>query len=110
MKFLAHHEALPHLVEQWVGSDTLAVAYHFFWYQGEFLQRSIQGMLQKLLFQILRQHRRLITIAFSHQDWMLGGEKYSFPTSKLIQAFERVLDSASDNNMRFLFFIDGLDE
>lgn len=110
MKFIATHSDLPKHLENWVGSQKLIIARYFFWNEGIPLQRSIEGLLRSLLYQILGSHRDLIFEAFPGRDWDLGGDKYQFPKDRLEQALMTLLGSTSNHGLKFFFLIDGLDE
>jgi hypothetical protein len=112
MKFIAHHPALRSSLNHWSGSRTLIIVQHFFWNHGSIEQRSLTGLLRSLLYQILKQQRQLFAVAFpvSEQEWVLGGESFSFSKSSLTQALERILNAVDDHNMSLFVLIDGLDE
>ena len=73
MKYVATHPDLPRHLGNWVGFQKLIIARYFFWNHGVPLQRSIEGLLRSLLFQILRFHPHLISETFTDQDWDMGG-------------------------------------
>lgn len=74
------------------------------------MQRSLNGLLRSLLYQVFRAYPDLIDQAFPNQDWMTGGPQYEFPQDALREALRIVLQKATENDFRLLFFIDGLDE
>ncbi|KAI5917475.1 hypothetical protein F4810DRAFT_704891 [Camillea tinctor] len=57
VKFIARHPRTKALLTRWAGSaDTLAVAVHFFWIAGTAIQKSWQGLLKSLLFDVCHKH------------------------------------------------------
>ncbi|KAK4446290.1 NACHT nucleoside triphosphatase [Podospora aff. communis PSN243] len=56
MKFLCNDYRTAENLRVWAGQDAhLVIAKHFFWNPGSSLQKSFEGLLQSLLFDILRQ-------------------------------------------------------
>ncbi|KAI0436768.1 hypothetical protein F4803DRAFT_571976 [Xylaria telfairii] len=63
MKFIARHSWTKHLLTRWAGSaDTLAVAVHFFWVAGTPIQKSWQGLLQSLFFDVCYKHPSVVPL------------------------------------------------
>ncbi|KAL6693661.1 hypothetical protein J3F84DRAFT_396049 [Trichoderma pleuroticola] len=63
MKYIAKHSQTKELLTQWAGSaDTLAVAVHFFWIAGTPIQKSWQGLLQSLLFDVCHKHPSVVPL------------------------------------------------
>lgn len=64
MKFISKHPQTTDLLAGWaVSPDTVAVAAHFFWIAGTPIQKSWQGLLQSLLFDLLRGHPHIVSLA-----------------------------------------------
>ncbi|KAH7074536.1 hypothetical protein BKA63DRAFT_414460, partial [Paraphoma chrysanthemicola] len=110
MRFIALHGKLRTALEPWVSGRQLIIAKYFFWNHGEWIQRSLEGLLRSLLLQILEHHRSLISVAFPRQSWLIGGAKFRFSTDSLLQALDRILDSADHKKLKLFFIIDGLDD
>lgn len=55
MKYLHRHENTLAALRTWAGGKQLVTASYFFWYAGADMQKSQQGLLQTLLYDILRQ-------------------------------------------------------
>ncbi|KAI8716496.1 hypothetical protein NCS52_00943700 [Fusarium sp. LHS14.1] len=105
MKFAAEHENTAKSLEDWAGSSQLFTASYYFWNQGFEMQKSQVGLLQSLLYQILRRAPTLIPHIFSndrldHERWEINELKTSF----------EALTKHSGLSTKFCFFIDGLDE
>ncbi|KAL7907897.1 hypothetical protein GGI35DRAFT_486861 [Trichoderma velutinum] len=115
MKFIAKHSQTKELLTQWAGSaDTLAVAVHFFWIAGTPIQKSWQGLLQSLLFDVCHKHPSVVPLicpsrweAAKAGQWQTAAEPWS--VSELTAAL-RALASADNMPLKICFFIDGLDE
>lgn len=115
MKFISRHPQTTELLARWAGSpDKVAVAAHFFWIAGTPIQKSWQGLLQSLLFDLLRGRPRVVSLATPSRwaaakagRWQAAAEPWSVPE---LAAALRALASADDLPLRMCFFIDGLDE
>lgn len=115
MKFISKHPQTTQLLAGWAGSpDTVAVAAHFFWIAGTPIQKSWQGLLQSLLFDLLRGHPHVVSLAAPNRwtaakarQWQTAAEPWSVPE---LAAALRALATADDLPLRMCFFIDGLDE
>lgn len=115
MKFIASHFQTKELLTSWAGSvDTLAVAAHFFWIAGTPIQKSWQGLLQSLLFDVFHKHPSVIPLISPNRwaaakagQWQTAAEPWS--VTELAAAL-RALASAKNILLKMCFFIDGLDE
>ncbi|KAM0421390.1 hypothetical protein ACHAPT_010744 [Fusarium lateritium] len=105
MKFAAEHAYTARALEEWAGSSQLYTASYYFWNQGFEMQKSQVGLLQSLLYQILRWAPTLIPHICS--DDRLDHERWEI--DELKRAFE-ALAKHSGLSTKFCFFIDGLDE
>ncbi|PNP59000.1 hypothetical protein THARTR1_01248 [Trichoderma harzianum] len=110
MKFLPEHQETKRHLRSWAGNQTLIVARFFFWYAGLPLQKSQEGLLRSLLFEILRQCPSLIprVLAIRSQFRDDYDDDDSWTPEELLSVCRGILGGASDS--RFCFFIDGLDE
>lgn len=123
MKFLTSRQQTTRLLEKWAGGRFLHVIEFYFWYLGTAMQKSQQGLLRGVLYQVLSQARDLIQTACPEQ-WKSVYENIK-PSGKnrfekegliydpwsdeeLVASIERLARFTSDH--RFCFFIDGLDE
>ncbi|KAI0861467.1 hypothetical protein F4860DRAFT_171896 [Xylaria cubensis] len=114
MKFLADHSQTRKLLERWADSKDLVIAAHYFWSAGTTMQKSQQGLLQSLLFDIFRNCPKSIPIVCpirwgdARHDKSLSSSK-PWTTSELSNTL-RALAVAENISLKFCFFIDGLDE
>ena len=110
MKFLARNATTIALLEGWAIPAKLVTASYYFWSPGSEMQKSQKGLLQHLLYQILKNCPDLIPQLCPGQ-WNAGGPPIlteCWSLDELQEAF-RLLSNV-DMETRFCFFIDGLDE
>ncbi|KAK2756844.1 hypothetical protein CKAH01_17129 [Colletotrichum kahawae] len=109
MKFISGHETTKSLATTWARPKPLLLASHFFWFGGTKLQKSQEGLLRTLLFQILSNAPQLISEVFP--DRVSGQFQYleSWSLEELSDAFER-LQALPTIPCRILILVDGLDE
>jgi DNA replication protein DnaC len=125
MKFLCHHQKTKEHLTTWAGNEEVIIAEYFFWNAGKNdLQKSQEGLLRSLLYQILRQCPDYIRLAFPGVWQCYNPTNAGFPGNPDIQldtemphTIPELLDSLtnvcklhSQSDKRLCFFIDGLDE
>ncbi|KIL85966.1 hypothetical protein FAVG1_10935 [Fusarium avenaceum] len=110
MKFLSVHQETRRCLRDWAGSRKLSIASCFFWYAGCHLQKSQEGLLRSLLFEILRQNPNLIPRVHDLLAQMddYNGRDWSWTCTDLLHVCQKLIESSPD--IAFSFFIDGLDE
>ena len=74
------------------------------------MQKSQEGLLRSILYQILRQCPDLIPFAAPNLSGPLGGPVKKLTVSKLLDAFHGISAHMATSNVNFCFFLDGLDE
>ncbi|KAN0112561.1 hypothetical protein V8E51_005512 [Hyaloscypha variabilis] len=103
MKYLCGHEVIRKVLGQWAGSERLIFASYFFWSAGYQVQKSQEGLLRSLLYQILKECPELIEMALP--SWWESDQS----VRDLSDAFDRI--AVQDLlPAKFCFFVDGLDE
>lgn len=112
MRFLVNDKRLLQLVQIWAGHNDVVIVKVFFWNAGSYLQKSQQGLLRSILFQMLSCQKRLINgicdtrlahllLDSKHEsEWTLQELDYG------IRALVRIMGM----NTRIFMIIDGLDE
>ncbi|KAF2446570.1 hypothetical protein P171DRAFT_357633, partial [Karstenula rhodostoma CBS 690.94] len=110
MKYLKDQPRLCEHLGTWLGDSTLIIVECFFWRHGDRVQRSIDGLLRSLLYHILKKCPKLVPTAFPNPEWLLGGSSYQFSRKALVDAFNRIINTLSDERLRLFIMIDGLDE
>ncbi|KAK5654647.1 hypothetical protein OQA88_6968 [Cercophora sp. LCS_1] len=110
MKYLADHSRTMEALKVWSSPRRLVVASHYFWSVGTSMQKSKQGLLQTLLYDIFRQLPDLIELT-CRERWLKTVEELDYDpwlVPELQQVLQRI--STQDVEVKFCFFIDGLDE
>lgn len=106
MKLISDDPKTQELLRQWSGSRELIVAKHFFWKPGEELQKSQDGLLRSILYDVLKQCPELIPAvleALPHRTFE------TWYTHELLDAFAS-LSRTAPTSFRLCLIIDGLDE
>jgi hypothetical protein len=111
MKFVAGAARTHELVNRWA-SPTIIVA-HYFWNSGSSIQRSQEGLLRSLLYDIFRQCPDLIPIACEERWHELDNPKFPgrpWSLASLTEALRNMKLEKIRKRANFCFFIDGMDE
>ena len=116
MKHISMHKDTQKALERWSNGRRLLVASYYFWCLGTPMQKSYEGLLQSILYDILRQCPDLIQ-AVCDDRWMdvtTGRYRNTIPWTlpELRACIEKLIDSKleSGQTLCFCLFIDGLDE
>ena len=122
MKYLYTHDATKEHLTRWAGGEEVLIAEYFFWNAGKNeLQKSQEGLLRSLIYQLLRKHPDSICHVFpdawQHCTRIMSNMQrhetaLGIPsdTAGLTIALERTCDALTQSKKRLCFFIDGLDE
>ncbi|KAH9885347.1 hypothetical protein F4778DRAFT_761171 [Xylariomycetidae sp. FL2044] len=113
MKFCADSSKTMKALQDWGGSKRVVVAAHYFWSPGTAMQKSLKGLLQALLLDILRQCPQLAPEIFPNRWSETGHDDVNDPAPWSIDALFHGLQSLARHSsvpFKFCFFIDGLDE
>lgn len=112
MKYLYGEQRTKEALRTWAGDAKLVTAGFFFWSVGTPMQKSQEGLLRSLLFEILRQCPDLIATACPER-WTFKPhatvEQQGWDLSELSEVISRLFTHAPEST-KFCFFIDGLDE
>lgn len=112
MKFIASHEQTRQALAGWAGDRKLLVARFYFWSSGSPLQRSQEGLLRCLLYQILSQAPEMIPNAVPRR-WQTASDSprttEPWDRREISDAFSNIING-NPLNVNICFFIDGLDE
>ncbi|KAK4097349.1 hypothetical protein N658DRAFT_293023 [Parathielavia hyrcaniae] len=114
MKFLVDHDDIPRYLAHQAGGSKVVIASYFFWINGTEMQKSQEGLLRSLLYDLLRQEPHLIRFTFPDQAQLLdmGYTEDQLPPwerHQLLASFRRLLHRGITGS-RVCIFIDGLDE
>ncbi|KAL2116945.1 hypothetical protein VTJ04DRAFT_9113 [Mycothermus thermophilus] len=119
MKYIYNHDQTKMRLQTWAGDERIITAYFFFWYAAKRrIQKSQEGLLRSLLYQILRQSPETIEHVFPDirllRDPKHGPIPHLFTILETVPGLLGLLRSACDGlktvGRRCCFFIDGLDE
>lgn len=108
MKFIADHLETRHYLQEWAGSREVLVASHYFTVYGTPMQRSLEGLLRSLLYDILKQQPAFIPKLLPTR-WELKLGQPEWTQSELESVLRRVAEE-TEVPVNICFFIDGLDE
>ncbi|KAI3322500.1 hypothetical protein HD806DRAFT_500240 [Xylariaceae sp. AK1471] len=111
VKFIAGHHRTAQELSAWSYPRPVCIVSHYFWSGGSVLQKSEQGLLQTLLYDIFRRCPDLLAKSCPER-WSSATNKSTNDNWSLIELRDVLKNIAtqSDIPMRFCFFIDGLDE
>lgn len=116
MKFIASNDRTMDCLRQWAAGKRIYIAKFFFWNAGSILQKSQEGLLRSLLFEILRQcpepgpkatelRSEALRLHGGLDTWDDAGP---WTCDELLFVCCHIGTYAKD--ARFMLFIDGLDE
>ncbi|GAB7324278.1 hypothetical protein MBLNU13_g08249t1 [Cladosporium sp. NU13] len=105
MAFIESHERTHDLLKIWAGGRRLHVLSFFFWRAGSEIQKSIPGVLQSLLYQLVRAKPEIISSLNSNEITSPGR---TWTHARLHRAIETALPHFREE--RIFVLIDGLDE
>lgn len=112
VKFLYDNPRTLLELQDWRGQKELVTTGFFFWNSGTKRQKSVEGLLQSLLYEILRKCPSLIPIV-APQRWQEQSLSHSEPApwfqGEMKDTFRRIQEQGTIS-AKFCFFIDGLDE
>lgn len=110
MKFVADHPTTTAYLKQWAGGNRLAICRYYFWNAGSDLQKSQEGLLRTLLFQLFKAAPQVID-SYAREEFrglLAPNNHLVWNVKDLITTLKTVLHRCSE--VRVCFFIDGLDE
>lgn len=112
MKYLFNHVETNKHLQIWAGATPLVQVSFYFWIPGQKMQKSIEGLLQTLLYHILSACPDLVSVLCperSVQPHTESGALRPWSLSELQKTFQ-IFRSRNDVTTKFYFHIDGLDE
>ncbi|KAI8632893.1 hypothetical protein F5Y19DRAFT_333100 [Xylariaceae sp. FL1651] len=112
MKYILHHPTTTKHLSSWSPNSRFIVASHFFWSAGLPIQRSREGLLRSLLYDILSRVPELISDICKENPTMFdqGGRMVKPWSIKWLEDVLRQVVTRKELPVKFCFFIDGLDE
>lgn len=111
MKFIDNSSCTTELLQKWAGPRQLIVASFYFWNTGTEMQKSQEGLLQSILYKILRHEPELIPNVLPSR-WRQDKLFHSNPPPWTLEELYAALDLLIQVKPKacFCIFIDGLDE
>jgi hypothetical protein len=112
MKYLYNHTETTKHLHAWSGTIPLVRASFYFWIPGQQMQKSLEGLLQTLLYHILHTCPSLVPILCRDRAIEQSREKVStqpWTLNELQKAFA-IFQTQSQVAANFYFHVDGLDE
>ena len=109
MKYLYHHEKTLTALKTWAGEKKLVTARFFFWHAGTDMQKSQKGLLQTLLFHILKECPQMVP-SVCPLRWKAEMQLTESWTQEELCKALKALKENDFVTTRFCFFVDGLDE
>ena len=115
MKFVDNHPTTMEKLQAWGKGYRLVKANHFFWVNGSPLQKSQEGLLRSLCFDILRQCPEILPQLcedrWANRDALTGTKCWGLAElQKMLVRLQTMELKVKDERVRFFFLIDGLDE
>ncbi|KAI1312022.1 hypothetical protein F5Y03DRAFT_262244 [Xylaria venustula] len=118
MKLISHHPTTLEDLRCWSGSQKLVTGRFYFWNSGTDLQKSQEGLLRSLIFEILRQcpelaiyvKHSLMRMSTTKDSTQLVLERLKKEGWLFRQLTEILSSMLSQSENKFFFIIDGLDE
>ena len=111
MSYVCQHPQTQRCLEFWSAGTTVVTPKFFFWNPGSSMQKSLQGLLRSLVYQILLENPDSITLITNLDDHSPDpfAPAHAWTERRLIRT---LLDSVQHlvNRRCVCFFIDGLDE
>jgi hypothetical protein len=109
MKFLHQDAGLQDALKTWAGNARLITVSFYFWNAGSSLQKSQEGLLRSILYQMLDQEPSLGKILFPKQ-YLAGATWTHFPTFHELRRAVSRFTCSFDGSIKVAMLIDGLDE
>ncbi|KAJ8111143.1 hypothetical protein ONZ43_g5693 [Nemania bipapillata] len=115
LKYLADSPRTKKSLAQWAAGNKLHTASFYFWNAGNSMQKSQQGLLQSLLFQVLsicpEVAERVCPDRWksAESNGLQDLQPRPWKKDEIVDCLERTFALTADS-ARFCFFIDGLDE
>lgn len=107
MKYIADSSITSRFINEWARPCRAAIVSHYFWATGTSMQKSQQGLLQTLIYEIFRQYPDLIKQTCGKRWNSSQSDSWSLADlQKVLQTFAK----NSHADLKLCFIIDGLDE
>lgn len=108
MKYIADSSITSSLITEWARPCRAVIVSHYFWIAGTSMQKSQQGLLQTLLYEIFRQCPDMIEQTCPER-WISSESAGSWSLMELRETLH-TSTIRNDADLKLCFIIDGLDE
>lgn len=108
MKYIADSSVTSQLIAEWARPYRAIIVSHYFWIAGTAMQKSQQGLLQSLLYDIFRQCPDLIERTCMER-WNSSEPAGRWSLTELNEALQ-TFAATSQASLKLCLIIDGLDE
>lgn len=117
MNYITSEDMTKKALAKWANGSDIVTAAFFFWNPGTALQKSLQGLLRSLLYQIAEQRQEFIHTMMEQQaslaerpcESLDSVRIHSWTEKRLLSVLVHFLNH-KPTSVRICFFIDGLDE
>ena len=112
MRYLYDDQRTKLYLERWSHPQKVLFSSCFFWNSGDVLQKSLNGLLRSLLYELLKQRPEEIPLAMPWRCQMFefgAAQPASWTVCEMLKALEDIIDSM-ESRLKICFFVDGLDE
>lgn len=113
LKFIFLHRRLYELLKAWAGPKQLLICSFFFWNAGTRLQRTYEGVLRSILFQVLDSRPELTPVLFPQVSRYLlcKGDLQNLAISlQELQQATTILAKQKPRDLAVFLLVDGVDE
>jgi hypothetical protein len=112
MKYIRYHPQTTSLLQIWGGNDEVVQAAFYFWNSGSRMQMSVDGLLQTVLHDCLRQLPHVVQEVLPER-WeaatLFDVDDFPWSWEEVVQALRRLIMEICPEK-KFFVMIDGLDE
>ena len=114
MNYICQDSRSQDLLKVWSGTKDVLTLTFFFWKAGTSLEKSTEGLLRSVLYQILNRFPALIPSAYDERSDLSSGQSafgqtLAWTERRLLKAFHNLVPQVQ-KKCRICIFIDGLDE
>ncbi|RDW63383.1 hypothetical protein BP6252_10928 [Coleophoma cylindrospora] len=112
MKYLCDHNSTREALTLWAQPQEPVISTHFFWSSGTTMQKSQEGLLRSLLYDVFKQCPKVVQ-EICPGRWAAAKRDDSEPEPWSLKELRQVINKLATCDgfgAKFCFFIDGLDE
>lgn len=113
MKYIQDDPRLSIFLSTWAGPSDIVISSFYFWYAGMPLQRSLDGLLRGLLFDVLSRRREMVAVGFPDICRAILSQSLDGPLEISHEELKAAFLSFTKNiprDLKLCFMVDGVDE